>query len=523
MLERRAIWVLAFCAIACSRERPRSAHPRIVALVVIDQLGEQAFEPRAAAATDGIARALRDGRRFVARYPYAATSTAPGHAELGTGAPPSVTGIIANEIWDRDLAVIVETTRAAKGPPSAARERVDGIGDALLRRHPAAHAVAVALKPRSALLSLGHAGLAVWYDADHMRVVANGKRPWVTWLDLMHPAAPLMNAVWTPRDPARLAALSGSPDDAPGELALPGWTASFPHAVAAGTTPHKVFETTPFADQVVTDAALAAIDGEHLGADDIPDLLIVSFSAHDYIGHAFGPDSWEAWDEFLRLDEDLGAIERALDDAAGPGSWTMIVTSDHGAPSTPEHRRAHGLPGVRLSYEDVAEAAERGADAVLGPGPWIAAARYPTVWLTGTARALPSDRRAALLDAAIASVAELPGIARVARTADLAGHCDARTGDDRAICLSLDADRSGEIVFLPAEGTVMSQRAFPDATDHGSLYDYDRDVPLIVVGEGVTPGVAEAKVSALAVAPTLAALLGIPPPSAARERPLSLL
>ncbi|HTJ45233.1 MAG TPA: alkaline phosphatase family protein [Kofleriaceae bacterium] len=522
----RALLYIYMCAlVACGRSAPTpstTGHPRLVVLVVIDQLSEDAFEPRAAAATDGVARLMKDGRRFLATYPYAATSTAPGHAALGTGAPPAVTGIISNEIWDRELAVVVDTTKGAKGPPTAARLRVDGIADALLRAHPDAHAVAVAIKSRSALYTLGHSGVSVWYDADHLQMVSNTPRAWLDWLALLHPLAPTMHDLWRATDPARLATLSGSPDDAPGELSLRGWTSTFPHAIGAGTQPHRAFESTPQADVAITDAALAAIAAEHLGEDEIPDLLVVSFSAHDYVGHAFGPDSWESWDEWLRLDVQLGRIERALD-AAAPGAWTMIMTSDHGAPSTPEHRKALGLPGLRMSYEDVADAAERGAESVAGPGPWIAAARYPSVWLTGTARALPPSVRDQLIDAAIKAIGSTPGIARAARTSELAGSCDTRTGDDRGLCLSIDPERSGEIVFLPAEGTIMAKRGDPDATDHGSLFDYDREVPLIVMGAGVTPSVVSGSVSPLAVAPTLAALLGVPPPSAARERPLPLI
>jgi hypothetical protein len=515
-------------AAACRHAREPARVPRVVALVVIDQLGEASFEPKAAAATDGVARALH-GRRFIARYPYAATSTAPGHATFGTGAPPAVNGIIGNEFWDRDRDEIADATRGAKGVQSSARLRVDGIADMLLRAHADAHAVAVALKPRSALLSLGHRGLAVWYDADAMRMIANGPAPWLDELAAAHPLADLVHATWQPIDPVLLAKLSGQPDDAPGELAVPGWTASFPHRIADAKIPHKAIESTPFANDAVADAAIAAIAGEHLGDDDTPDLLIVSFSAYDYIGHAFGPDSWESWDAWLRLDAQIGAIERALDDACGTDGWTMILTSDHGAPGTPARRHAQGLPGQALAFEDVADAAERGAETVAGAPPakgsWIAASRYPTVWLSKDA--LASPLRDKLLDAAVAAVAALPGIARAARSDALAGHCDTRIGDDRAICLSLDPERSGEIVYLPTEGTIFAKRSDPDATDHGSTYDYDRDVPLLIVGHGVVPSGTQppprARVSPLAIAPTLAALLGVSPPPAARERPLPLL
>jgi predicted AlkP superfamily pyrophosphatase or phosphodiesterase len=522
VLEMRrlsALIALMFVSAGCGHRRAPADRPRIVALVVIDQMGAWTWPARSRAANDGVARAIREGRVWTARYPYAAASTAPGHAALGTGAPPAATGIIGNEFWDRDAHAVVEATRDPAGgkAPSSARLRVDGLADALLGAHPDAHAVAVALKDRSALLTLGHSGTAVWFDADRMRMVSN--QP-ADWIDELPPLS--TRAVWSPIDPSRLRELSGEPDDAPGELSVPGWTASFPHALAGAKMPHKAFESTPFANQAVADAAIAAIEGEHLGDDDVPDLLVVSFSANDYIGHAFGPDSWEAWDAWLRLDVQIGDLERALDDAAGPGGWAMIITADHGAPSTPEHRHARGEGGARISYEDVAEAAERGADRYKGGGPWIAVARYPTIWLSAAGRALDDAERARVELAASSEVAALAGIARVAPATAFEGDCTKmEDAVDRAVCLSLDPERSGEIVYLPAEGTIFDKRASPDATGHGSPYGYDRDVPLVIVAPGIAAGQAGgAPVSALAIAPTIAKLLDVPPPPAAHEPPL---
>jgi hypothetical protein len=495
-----------------------SAGPRLVVLVVIDQLPEWSFDKKATAATDGIARLLTGGRRYVSRYPYAATQTAPGHAALSTGAPPAVSGILANEWFHPDIGRVLRATEdPAGGPPSARWLEVDGNADTLARVHPGAKAVAVSLKDRSALLVLGHSGLAIWYDEACTCMRTTGDPPkWLADLASAHPIAPRLGDPWVASDPAKLAALSGSPDDAPGELSLEGWTASFPHDPKTATMkpPHAVLDT-PLGNQIVLEAAIAAIGGEGLGKDDVPDYLAVSFSAYDYIGHAFGQDSWESWDGFLALDHQIGDLERALDAQVGAGRWAMVLTSDHGAVELPERREARGLPGARLSYDEVAAIAEKGADAAVRGGPWIASAFPPNVWLTATARALPDAQRGKVIDGAIAALRANPAIDRAERTADLAGHCDTGTDDDRALCLSLEPARAGEIIYDPAEGTVLYKPGWKDAVSHGSLHAYDREVPLVVLAPGVAPGVVSGTVSGLSVAPTIAALLGIPPPPAA--------
>jgi Type I phosphodiesterase / nucleotide pyrophosphatase len=523
------MWVVcvmcALCALSCGDHAPRppATRPRLVVLVVIDQLGEWSYAAKRGAAHEGLADVIARGRHFVGRYPFAAALTGPGHAALGTGAPPSVTGVIGNDWYDRDARKEIDGAADAHGDPSPVRLRVDGIADALMRESPGSRAVAVALKSRSAILSLGHHGVAVWFDEKRLRFVSSAPaaRPWLALLALAHPVAPYLAAVWEPLDAARLPALSGGPDDGPGELSVPGWTTTFPHALARAKKPDHALAATPFGNTIVTDAAIAAIDGERLGDDEAPDLLIVSYSAHDYVAHAFGPESWEAWDTWMRLDHELTRLAHALDDAAGDRGWALVLTSDHGAPTTPEARRARGLPGARIAYEDVGEVALAAFTGVAGPGAWIASARFPSVFLSDAARALPAELRQRATAAAIAAVAAMPGIGRAALAADLEGDCAHFADDaDRATCLSLDRERSGEIVYLPAEGTVLDKRSTPDATDHGSLYDYDRDVPIVVVGPGYAPGDAPGRVSPLQVAPTLARLLGVSSPSAALERPL---
>lgn len=507
---RSAVVALAALSLACPGPRraapvtpAEAAPPRLVVLVVIDQLPAWSWPAKIAAAEQGLARIAGAARAWRGVYPFAATQTAPGHAALGTGAPPSVTGIVGNEWWDRARGAEVKAS-------SSDLLRVDGIADALARARPAAKAVAVSLKERSARLVLGHAGLPIWYDDDCPCMVADAPP---AWLAALPPIAPRIAEPWVPRDPARLAELSGGPDDAPGELAIPGWDATFPHDLTATRAPAKAVIDTPLGDAIVAEAAIAAVRGEALGADDVPDLLVVSFSAHDYVGHAFGQDSWEAWDQWLALDAQVGALLDALDAEVGAGRWALVLTGDHGAPPLPERREP---PARRFTYEEVAAAADAAADEVAGAGDWIARARVPWVHLSDAARALPPARRDALLDAIVARLRAVDGVGRVERSDAFAGDCARFAGDERAICQSIDPERSGEVLYVPAEGAVIHKASWVDAVAHGSLHAYDREVPILVVAPGVAPGDAGGA-STLAVAATLADLLGVPAPPAALE------
>jgi len=159
------------------------------------------------------------------------------------------------------------------------------------------------------------------------------------------------------------------PDDQPGETGGHGFGATFPHDPRTTKHPaHTVF-TMPLGNEIVLDTALAAIDHEQLGRDRIPDLLVISLSAHDYIAHAWGHESWEMWDSELRLDASLDKFLDALDREIGKNKWAMIVTSDHGGSPLPDR-----VGGGRYTFEQLQAAANQAASAVLGAGTWIASA-----------------------------------------------------------------------------------------------------------------------------------------------------
>jgi predicted AlkP superfamily pyrophosphatase or phosphodiesterase len=484
----------------------------LVVLLVIDQFPEWSLERKRADLTHGFARLLSEGEWRVGHHPSAAALTGPGHALLGTGQPPAQSGIIANEWWSREFGKPVLAADDETGKTSDKWLRVPGLGDAIAAAHTGAKAVAVSLKNRASVLPLGHAGLAVYYDAK-AGVFASyrGAPAWLAAYNREHPVAPRL-APWNPLEIEKLKALTGVEDAQPGEVGEKGFGPTFPHDPATTKNPLDAVYALPLGNDLVLETALAAIDGEKLGQRGHVDLLIVSLSAHDYIAHGWGHESWEAWDSELRLDTALEQFLAALDAKVGTQKWAMIVTSDHGGSPLPET-----LHGGRYTDEQLKAAANQAASLELGTGDWIAYANLPTIYLSKAALAQkPKDLEAAKKKIVFA-LASFPGLAATGRTETYAGHCDIRKGDERALCLSFDPERSGEFFYWPAKGWVVEEEGERLATAHGSLNDYDRNVPVIFLPFDRTPHPAVAvpgpELPLTDIAPTLAHWLGVTPPA----------
>lgn len=541
MHVRRVLVVIALLA-ACTRgHTPAPAvreKPRLVVLVVIDQWPSWVFEEQQQLFTGGIGRLLREGAVAIhAELPYANTLTAVGHATLATGATPNVHGVVGNYWYRRDE----ERVRAAEYDPDAPVLRigpsldgdtpsaddgasgrvlrVEGVADVLRRATTGtAHSVTIALKPRAASLMAGrHPDLAIWYEPSAggmttSKAYADEAPAWLVTLARDYPVSRYFGATWDPRDPVLLARETKLPDDAPGERSDYGLGAAFPHALTAAKAPAKAIVQTPFADELLAQTVAVALDEEKLGKDAIPDLLAVSFGAHDYAGHDWGPDSWEVLDLTLRLDRVLGELFELLDARVGTDRWAVVVTSDHGA--TPVVERARLRSARRIPPAEIERAAERAIEVSLGaPGPWVADLVSNNLYLTAKFRAEPEAARERALDAAAAAVASVPGIAFAGRSDRFSSGCQVERDTLRAICLGTVPGAAGELYAYPIAGTSISSYTW--GSHHDAPFDDNRRVPLLVKAPGLARQRGDA--SLLQIAPTLAALLGIDPPEAARE------
>jgi predicted AlkP superfamily pyrophosphatase or phosphodiesterase len=532
------LWVVIACSApehgGPSKPSP-SAKRKLVVLIVVDQLPTWAFDRDRSLFTHGFARLARDGA-FVraAELPYASPFTAPGHAAIGTGAPPSVTGVIGNSWYRRDEARERDAEYDVASPPwtvgpsqggtlsaddgaSGRALRVDGLAEALREASPRSKSVAIGLKARGAVFVAGRKpDLAIWYEAaaggmTTSKRYASEAPAWLVQLAKDKPASRFFTQTWEARDPALLARVTGIADDAPGEGSMYGLGTTFPHALAQSDAPGRAIVHTPFADDLVFETAVAALDGMQLGTADATDLLAISFNAHDYAGHLWGPDSWEVLDLMLRLDERLGALFDILDKRVG--NYAVVLTSDHGATRVVE--RSDHADARRVRSAEIIDAAER-AMAQFAHGPWVATVLANNVYMRPGFGAEPIERRQASLDAAAAAIAKLPGIAIAKRTDQLTGACDARAGLERAVCASIDPSQSGELFVAPVAGSLITD--YTSGTHHDAPFDDNRRVPIFVMAPGLAGKTGEG--SLLQVAPTVAALLGIPPPAAATAKPL---
>jgi hypothetical protein len=544
---RRSLAAVLALAAACGHPAttpkpvaPPPNKPRLVVLIVIDQFPSWAFEKQKSLFTGGIARLLREGA-FVpdAELPYASTFTAAGHAAISTGAPPRVSGIVGNYWFRRaegrdhpaeyDGGAPVFIVGEKYGPAEVSPEdgasgralRVGGVADVL---HAATdgkgRSVAVSLKSRAACLVAGkQPDLAIWYEAGAGGMTTSSAYVkevprWLGELAKTDPARGYFQSPWTPGDPAALARATGIDDAAPGEGAQHGLDNAFPHSLADSDRPDRALIQTPFADELVAHTATVAIDALQLGADDTPDFLAVSFSAHDYAGHSWGVDSWETVDLTLRLDRTLGELFEQLDKRVGVDRWAAVLTSDHGGTRIMERGGVSGARRIPLG--EIEAAAKSALDAQVPGTQWVAHLISSNLYITPPIEDLPADVRGPVLDAVVKAVTAIPAVGATGRTDVLSADCMREQGIVQLACRGSVVGESGDIYVYPADGSVISDEKF--GTGHDAVSDDTRHVPIIVKAPGLAPQ--QGRGSLLQVAPTLAALLGVPSPPAAREAPL---
>lgn len=524
----------------CPRQPPATpstqTRPKLVVLLVIDQLPTWAFERDRELFTGGLARLLRDGGYVrAAELPYANTFTAPGHATIGTGTTPSVHGVIGNQWFRRDVNKDLSAEHDPASPvlpvgapavdaqladtASAQALRVEGLAEALRRGTGGkGHSLAIGLKSRAVVFVAGqHPDLAVFYEAaaGGMTTSAAYAQTAPTWLveqARAHPVTGYVGQTWQPLDSKLLARHTRLPDAAPGEGDIHGLGVAFPHTVRDA----EALVHTPFGDELVIDTALAALEPMQLGADDVPDLLAISLNAHDFCGHNWGPDSWEIVDLTLRLDAALGKLFEVLDKKYGKTGWAAVLTSDHGV--TPVVERSPYPKARRIQSREIIEAIDNpSVDALPGSESRVAKVSSNQVYLTDRVLQLPPDRKAVALETARERVSTIGGIEGAFRTDLVAGDCERRQGLEQLVCRAVMPGVSGELYVAPVRGSLVTD--YTAGTHHDAPSDDNRFVPILVMAPGLKPQ-RQDRGSLLQVAPTVSALLGIAPPAQASATPL---
>lgn len=497
-----------------------SEPPKLIVQLVIDQFAGRYVEMYGHQWTQGLHRLLTEGAYFPdARYPYAGNVTCAGHASIGTGTVPSVHGMVLNEWWDRESrrriacpddpqVTPVGLTKPVTARYSGARMLTQTFAERLdaSQAPDAGRVVTFALKPRSAIPLAGHTGDAVlWFDPSGTFASSSafGQPEWLkAWLTA-HPIEAAVAAAWTRSRPT--SAYLGTDDDA-GARPPSGWTPAFPHKLSDTGKPDAQFydrwQRSPYSDAYLADMAVAAIDQMALGQRGGIDYLGISFSALDLVGHKFGPRSHEVQDMLMRADESIGRLLAHLDARVGAGNYVLALSADHGVGEVPEVLGAKGgrLPRtwVAKTIEDVLDTRWQ-TDAV-----HVAHDYYTDFYLTDATKTRLAGDPAAL-EAVTKAVEAHPAVVKLATWKDME---DSRYSAEpvwRTLHLSYHPARSGDLMILLAENFTTST----DAASHGTYYDYDRRVPVILFGSTFRAGRIEGPASPLDIAATWSRLTGV--------------
>ncbi len=505
--------------------QPAANAPKLIVAISIDQFSADLFAQYRSHFTGGLAR-LATGAVFPAGFQsHSATETCPGHSTILTGVHPARTGIIANTWIDQSVTRAKKTVYCAEDETKSAADPKDYVasvghllvptlGERVKALWPTSRNVAVSGKDRAALMMGGHVIDSVYW----------WKGAGFTSLD----GRPLTPAAVNENKALAEVLAQGAP-----ELPLPDWCQAKSRAIPLGGSfsvgtgrfalapgDKNAFRASPRIDRATVDLATELVDENKLGKGPTPDVLSVSLSATDYVGHGYGTEGSEMCIQLQQLDLALGDFFTALDQRGL--DYAVVLTADHGGFDMPErlgeqalpasHRVSKSLLPEALSAAVAAKTGLEAKDLVLSDG------ASGDIWLR---RDLAPADKARALEALKAELLANPEVAAAFTAGEIAAS-PAPTGSPETWPLiarakaSFYAPRSGDLVLMLKRGVVPIPAPGPGfVATHGSPWDYDRRVPILFWRKGMTGFEQPSPVETVDIAPTLAALIGLPVPAGA--------
>ena len=531
-----------------------SNKPKLVVGVIIDQMGfDQLYKYHDRYGETGFKRLIREGFNFKnANVNYIPSETAPGHASIYTGTTPAYHGIIGNSWYDRDLGNYVgnvidsneELVGSINENPNGTSPKnlaATTITDELrLRSKFKSKVISVSIKDRAAILPGGKsANAAYWFDWEsspgyfvsssfYMKKVPK----WVSKFNELGKSNIYLNQSWNTLYPLSTYTAS-SPDDNKYEPSLGGKSSpTFPYDfktmrekyVKSGLE-YQLLLVSPGGNSLLTEFAIAAIENEELGMDEYPDILNVSYSITDVIGHTFGPQSVEMEDIYLRLDKNLGELFATLDSKVGKDDYLLFLTSDHAAIPVVSYLRDNKLDGDIARIVEYNNQLKSFLEAKYGAGSWIDNFDGDQVYLNKNT----VDEKKLVLPVIQQEVADFLMTQKEVYLALTAHELQTKTYEEglrKTIQNGYHPKRSGDVLISYNSGTILN----PDpqmvvervkGTVHGSGYSYDTHVPLLWMGSGIPKGESVRSVNPIDITPSLAMFLNLQLPSAVQGKPLS--
>ena len=517
-----------------------SDNPKLVVGIVVDQMRYDyltRFENRFG--EGGFKRMMNEGFNCKNNhFNYIPTYTGPGHASIYTGTTPKYHGIISNNWYDKDEkktvycagdeSVISVGTEGAEGQMSPHRMKTTTFADEnRLFTQMKGKSIGVSLKDRGAILPAGHsANAAYWFQGKlegHFITSTHYMTELPNWVKKYNEGDSVSKYMkeWNTLYNIESYAESGTDINA-FEGGFNGKeTASFPYdltALSAENGGFDLLKVTPYGNSIVADFAIAAIDGEDLGKDNITDVLAVSFSSTDYIGHNFGANSKEVQDTYLRLDQDLKRLFDALDSKVGKGEYTVFLTADHGAIHVPAYLQSVKIPASYVNSNADKQKLNNFMFNTYKSLELIENVSNNQIFLNHAKLKEMNLKLSEVQDAIVNEIIRYETVDK-AYSGSVFTTTDFTTGVEELLQNGYNQKRSGDIVFVYNPATISYSKT---GSTHGSGLNYDTHTPLLFFGKGINKGSSYQKTKIVDIAPTMSALLGISFPNGNTGNPIEM-
>ena len=518
----------------------KNTAPKLVVGIVIDQMCyDYLYRFYDRYGNDGFKKLMSKGTNCRnMHYNYVPTYTGPGHASIYTGTTPDNHGIVANDWLDRNTGKLLNCvsdtmvnsvgTSNSSGKFSPKNLISNTFTDELKLANPNSKVIAISIKDRGAILPGGHlSDGSYWYDSKSGQMVTstfykNELPQWVADFNAKKYPVSYMSQTWNTLYPIES---YQHPDNTDYEAILSTKTAPvFPYKLAeiSGEKPNlSLFTATPFANTYLTDLAIEALKAENLGKDGNSDVLSVSYSTPDILGHAFGPYSVEVEDMYLRLDMEIARLIKELEKTVGKDNFILFLTADHAAVPVPKYLTDRNLPGGYVYLTEKTDklkadvATQFGAELILGE-------ENNNIYLNNDLIREKGINKEELELYIAGEIKNWDGVKSVYTSNELSNPFPMYDWN-QMVKLGYMNFRSGDIIFILQPGYLPKgthSETSHRGTSHGSSFNYDTHVPLLWYGKGIKAGEIFEKLDITDIAATLTHFLNLQNTNAMTGKPI---
>ncbi|MCK7591884.1 alkaline phosphatase family protein [Subsaxibacter sp. CAU 1640] len=544
-----SVLIMCFFALSCQSQKsvstastekisPTDERPKLVVGIVVDQMRfDYLTRFYSKYGEGGFKRMMNEG--FNCRnnhFNYVPTYTGPGHASVFTGTTPKYHGIMGNDWYDKESKSMVycagdSTVQSVgvdsyEGQMSPHRMKTTSFADEnRLFSQMQGKTIGISIKDRGAVLPAGHtANAAYWfYGKDKGYFISstfymNSLPKWVDDFNNSGKAESYLKP-WNTLYDIETYKESGI-DLNNFEGGFRGKeTAAFPYdlkSLKSQNGEYDILKSTPYGNSIVADFAIAALEGEQLGQDKITDVLTVSFSSTDYVGHNFGVNSKEIEDTYIRLDKDLERFFNTLDSKVGKGNYTVFLTADHAAVEVPSYLKSLKIPAGYIDSRDLKSRLTEFLNSAFGSEEIIENISNNQVFLDHAKLKVLGLNLEEVQTSIVSEMINYPNIDKV-YTATTMSTAEFNAGVEALLQKGFNQKKSGDILYVYDPSFISYG---PKGSTHGSGLNYDTHVPLLFFGKGIKHGETYKRTEITDIAPTMSALLGFSFPNGAIGQPL---